>query len=857
MNKKIISLALAVLLLLSLPSPVFAEPTELKIASLEEFLTFAKNCRLDSYSWDLQVVLECDIDLTGTDFTGVPIFGGSFDGNNHTVSGFSFTADGSDQGLFRYLTATAQVKNLTVKAQLHPTGSRSQIGGIAGVNRGSIDNCQFTGDISGSEYIGGIAGLNTVTGRIENCTVEGNLYGDHFVGGIAGSNAGVIKGCKNRSSINTTPQQNSVDISDITMDTLLNTEAVNTVTDIGGIAGGSSGVIRECENRGHVGYPQIGYNVGGIAGTQSGYIADCHNYGSIQGRKEVGGIVGQMEPALLMEYSTDTLQILEGQLGTMSSMAGQAAGNAQAHGTQLTDQLNALQGQIEDAQAALEILTPGAELPDPDEILAAQNTLSAALGAMPETLERITASGQGLASDLNRDLNGLFTQIQEMEKTIGSAKENLGGSFLDASDEDTEKDLTGKVEGCVNSGAVLADLNAGGIAGAMSLENDLDALQDWEQSGDLSLNFQSKLRGVILCCENRGTVSGKKQFTGGIVGLQSLGLVKDCTNSGKLDSEKASFVGGIAGQSLGYIRNSYAKCELWADLSAGGIAGSGAVVTDCISMVRFHGGQEKLGAILGEGEAKELAGNIYLVIDRDLGAIDGISYAGQAEPVELDEFLATENLPELFKTVTVRFVFEDGTEETVSLVPGSTLDPEQIPMLPEKSGFSARFASLAETDTEHVLFDMTFLAEYTAYRNVIQSHEDLPVVLVEGSFTDTATVTAEKSTAVPTLQWGQTHLQTWKICSQEGGTQVRLLCPGEDDLVVMVNTGSSWKKLDYSRADSYLVFDLEGTEMTVAVVKAADFTFLFYVVGGAVLLAAAIVTVLLVRKRKKQAQTVQ
>ena len=167
--------------------------------------------------------------------------------------------------------------------------------------------------------MGGIAGVNTVTGVIENCHSMGTVSGSHFVGGIAGENMGIIRDCANHAAVNTTPRQNSVQLPDINIDSLTNTEAANIATDIGGIAGISGGVIRKCENLGNVGYRQMGYNIGGIAGTQSGYITDCVNRGHIQGRKEVGGIVGQMEPAIVIAYSKDTLQILKGQLSELST----------------------------------------------------------------------------------------------------------------------------------------------------------------------------------------------------------------------------------------------------------------------------------------------------------------------------------------------------------------------------------------------------------------------------------------------------------------------------------------------------------------------------------------------------------
>ena len=92
-----------------------------------------------------------------------------------------------------------------------------------------------------------------------------------------------------------------MELSDITIDSVTNSEAANTATDLGGIVGLSRGVIRECSNSGTVGYRNMGYNVGGIAGTQSGYIVDCRNDGAVQGRKDVGGIVGQLEPAVVLD----------------------------------------------------------------------------------------------------------------------------------------------------------------------------------------------------------------------------------------------------------------------------------------------------------------------------------------------------------------------------------------------------------------------------------------------------------------------------------------------------------------------------------------------------------------------------
>lgn len=834
MGKRMISWVLCVLLLLSSFLPVHAEEAACSISTVEEFLTFAENCRLDSYSQGLTVYLKKSLDLTGVPFEGIPVFAGAFEGNGYTISGLSLTADGSAQGLFRYLTADAVVRNLSVAGEFHPGGSRNKVGAIAGENAGQIISCSFSGSVSGGDSVGGLVGCNTVTGVIEKSRAAGQIQGDHFVGGIAGENDGVIRNCTNEAMINTTPQQNSVELQDITMDSLTNTESANTVTDIGGIAGISTGVIRECRNSADVGYRQMGYNIGGIAGTQSGYIGSSFNHGNIQGRKEIGGIVGQMEPATVITYSQDTLQILREQLDTMSGLVNRASGNAYANAEQVSSHLGALQEQAESARDAVNELVPDENM-DPDRLLAAQNALSAALGAMPGSLQGATSAAQNAAGGLVRDLQAVSGQIGAIEQTLNSASETLGGSITDVSDLDTPEQLTGKVDNCYSTGNVLGDLNVGGIAGAVAMENDLDVLQDWEQRREESLNFQSEIRAVILACRNTGTVTGKKQNAGGIAGWQSLGLVKSCTNTGAVDGTDGDYIGGIAGLSTGYIRENYAKCALLAGAFGGGIAGSGTVVTDCISMVQFLDGRENLGAILGEAAEDTLvetenpiADNFYPVLDRDMGAIDGISYAGLAEPVVLEAFLAREDLPSVFTSMSIRFLLPDGKEEWVTVPTGDTLSPERIPQIPAEAGQEAYWDGLDAIMGMPILSDMTFAAVYTAYGTVIQSdrtrENGLPILLAEGTFADEAVITL-KEAGMEDLPVGEKDmpLEAWSVQISGPAAKIRYRVPENvetDRLVLLTCDGDGkWRETAYVLDGSYLVFAMEGDLEKIALTE--------------------------------------
>lgn len=866
MYKRILSMLLSAVLLMSMVLPVFAEETEeetvYSISTREEFLAFAESCRLDRFSFDMTVSLDADIDLAGTEFSGVPVFCGTFRGNNHTIRGLVLKGEGSYQGLFRYLTDTALVESLHIEGLLIPQGSGSRIGALAGSNAGTVRSCSFSGTVSGSEQIGGLVGVNTVSGILEECSAEGFISGSHFVGGIAGKNSGVIRNCQNNARINTTARQNSVELSDITLESLTANEASNTVTDIGGIAGHSTGVIRSCINREDVGYKHMGYNIGGIAGTQSGYIVDCVNYGAVMGRKEIGGIVGQMEPTTRIEYQEDTLQILERQLNSLGSIVNDTAGNLQGGAYGMYAQVDALQNSVSDAQDALLSLIPDEDgLPDEDALQAAENALSSSMADMTDTLRGMSAVTESMVGTLSNNLHSIENQMNAMRSTLGNARENLGGSIKDVSDEDTDDALTGKAERCINYGSILADLNAGGIAGAMAVENDLDHEEDVSVIGGNSLNFSSELRCVVKDCQNKADITVGKQNIGGIVGWQSLGLVAECINSGVLLGEAADYVGGIAGQSEGYIRSCGSKCTISGSNYIGGIAGSAAVATDCLSIVQITHGIECVGSVLGnrkEGyqeEEQPIARNYYLPIDRDMGAIDGISYTTLAEPVELADFLELENLPELFRTVCITFRYENGGESRYSLIPGDPFPQEKIPSLPEKSGFSAEWNGLKEADLSRVLFDMTFEAEYTAFSGVLSSGGDQgkPLLLIQGGFTSQSELEIADWTEPVPLKEGQTLIKakSFAVTDARYLTNLRLCIydwdPERHSLLICGQDGT-WRQPETVLDGSYLVAELEEGDHAVAQIQHPDYPWSIFAAVGFVII---LLLVFLVQKRKK------
>ena len=153
--------------------------------------------------------LNVNLDLTSETWQPLGRFGyeanengfeGFFNGNGHTIKLKIEDTDENNQGLFYEIHPTGKVWDLHVDCDIR-VGNARLVGGIAGENNGTIQNCWVSGHIESSHYsqydadLGGIAGLNENEGDILYCCVTAdvkNTGGNSGVGGIAGSNEGEI-----------------------------------------------------------------------------------------------------------------------------------------------------------------------------------------------------------------------------------------------------------------------------------------------------------------------------------------------------------------------------------------------------------------------------------------------------------------------------------------------------------------------------------------------------------------------------------------------------------------------------------------------------------------------------------------
>lgn len=407
--KKITALALSINMILQpLSIVVYADTQNAQAVNPEQDIIYidsatalkeiSKNATTEEFTLGKSYALSSDIDLSNEDFTPIPVFSGILDGQGHTIKGLSISEKSSDAGLIGLIGEQGVVKNLNIEGNIAPGGSKITAGGVVGTNKGIIDSVNFSGILKAYKTVGGMAGINDDTGFILNSKNYAQVDGTKLVGGIAGINKGVIISCENKGRIFGSKEvvlsdENTAALPKLNVETVTADEEKPEI--MGGIAGVSTGYIKSCSNLAKVGYEHTSYKVGGIAGVQNGVIEECSNQAIVYGRRDVGGIVGVLEPYMEIAYESDTLDKLNRQLEVLNK---------------LSDDFSA---QIDSSVSLLQ--------EDSDKISAKQDNLKQNID------NRI---------DIHKQENDKFDEgLDEKRKNLEGVGENIADSASDAADK--------------------------------------------------------------------------------------------------------------------------------------------------------------------------------------------------------------------------------------------------------------------------------------------------------------------------------------------------------------------------------------------------------------------------------------
>lgn len=240
-------------------------------------------------------------------------FWGTFDGRGHKITGLTIgtSADPSMRsGLFYLIgnlqshTVTGTVKNVSVDANEYVYATNG--GCLVTANCGTIDNCSVSGLISGiGSGFGGISAYNcgVISSSHNSAVIKGNSAS--LVGGVAGMNRGQINGCYSTGDISGDESMGGI-VGENQGD-VVNSYSRGTLTggansNIGGIAGDNVKSIINCYSAasltgGDCSDPDDETSIGGIAGYSCGSIANCYAIGNLvsTATSDMGGIVGDSE----------------------------------------------------------------------------------------------------------------------------------------------------------------------------------------------------------------------------------------------------------------------------------------------------------------------------------------------------------------------------------------------------------------------------------------------------------------------------------------------------------------------------------------------------------------------------------
>lgn len=868
LKKRIIPAGLSLILIIMtvisiMPINVSAEDSlnVIEISRVNELIEFANKCKYDSYSKDKIVKLTADIDVSGSDFKGISYFAGTFDGGSHIISGFNVDYKGSDFGFFRYIAESGFITNLNISGSINVTGSQENIGGIAGVNKGVINESSFSGKVNASTATGAIAGYNHENAKIVSCTSDADILATNQTGGIAGVNDGLISSCTSKSRVNTQELDTTLDIGGVDVGTLNLTQNVIDRNDMGGIAGESTGIISDCVNYGKIGFAHTGYNVGGIAGKQSGKVITCSNEGEIYGRKDVGGIVGQAEPDIESEYLNDrvddvqsSIDIINSTLNNMSSSMNNASSDVKSYTENIIDQYKELLDKLQDKlngnndndekiEDFVDDISKDIENSTvADDIHGVADTVDSEIRTIADSIERISAQIKNIGNTVTETMDVVTSDDDYIE---------------DISSADSAQNSDGVIAKSVNRGAVHGDINAGGIAGTMNVEYDVDPEYDLDITETTNVRLRSTVSDVVIYCINYGEVNSKKDCAGGIVGLQELGLVYGSEGYGTVKSETGNYAGGIAGNSASAITDSYSLCNVESEDYTGGICGKGYTMQNCISIPTILGDGEAKGSLAGIIESDgEVSTNIF--VNDIYGGIDDINYSGKADSASYEAVMAMENIPDGFHRVTLVFKADGNVIDTKNIAYNANLGVSELPSIPDKDGYYAQWPEniVSKPTLQNTVVEAEYHVWIESVAGDIASQNDKPLFIAEGKFYDDNKITLSKCDT-DNLSGDIEYSYAWKMRGTDVKDKGTKTChfyikntSGSSEVWYRDNADSGWVKADAKEHGSYMTAEIPY-EADFAVIHKESSNMIYYICGGA---AACIIVlaVIIIKKRKKR-----
>ncbi|MDP2145060.1 MAG: GLUG motif-containing protein, partial [Gallionella sp.] len=222
---------------------------------------------------------------------------GTFDGAGNTISNFTLNNPIDRIGFFGRTAAGSTVKNLGL-LNVAVTGS-NYVGGLVGLNYGTVSNSYTTGNVTGASNVGGLVGQNYGSGIINtsHSSATTSVTTNGVVGGLAGQNYGTIDTSYATGNVSSTTGDYVGGLVGYDDGTISNSYATGNVSSasgwrIGGLVGYGrwNNTIDNSYATGNV--STTGSYVGGLVGYGYGAVSNSYATGNVSGANNVGGLQG-------------------------------------------------------------------------------------------------------------------------------------------------------------------------------------------------------------------------------------------------------------------------------------------------------------------------------------------------------------------------------------------------------------------------------------------------------------------------------------------------------------------------------------------------------------------------------------
>jgi len=586
---------------------------------------------------------------TTTGFVPVVNFTGLFNGGGYVISGLTINQPNiADVGLFGEASGTISNVGLVGGS----VSGQYNVGGLAGVNYGSIINAYNTGTITviGTNLrAAGLVGLNygSITNAYSTSTVNGN--GDIYssVGGLVGYNIGSITNAYSAGTVSSNAYVGG--LVGFNSGSITNAYNTGTVSGEGGLVGWNDygGSISNAYNTGTVSGTG---NVGGLVGVNHGSIANAYSTGIVNGNGAVraGGLVGLNYGSITNAYSTGLVNgIGASQLGGLvglsvggtvtgsfwdTTTSGIAASTCTTPGTcgigmATADMMNL--ANFTSATSANGNVNPNWDLTG-TWWMSNGNTRPFLLSEYSTTITNAHQlqlmavnlnANYTLANNINlgelQSASGLWNTATGFVP-VGNATINFTGNFngngYTISGLTINRPSASEIGLFGFSGGTLS--NVGLVGGNVTGQNDVGGLAGSNSgtitnaysSGTVADNPSGNLgglvgynTGIITNAYSTGTVngSGNSSYNGGLVGFNYRGTISNAYSTAAVTDSGGGYSGGLVGENSGTIINAYSTGAVTASGSAnvvGGLVGANygsithAYSTGLVSGVDSSGG---------------------------------------------------------------------------------------------------------------------------------------------------------------------------------------------------------------------------------------------------------------------------